>query len=110
LALGPVPATEKALERAGLTLDELGLFELNEPFAVQVLSWCDGVGVDPEDERLHPYGRAIHCGRAAHPVRRRNRLWPPAGRDRRATARAARLRVPGTSGRPLRADRALRRD
>src|SRR6478736_8541773 len=43
MGLGPVPATEKALERAGLTLDELGLFELNEPFAVQVLSWCDGM-------------------------------------------------------------------
>jgi acetyl-CoA acyltransferase len=65
MGLGPVPATEKALERAGLTLDELGLFELNEPFAVQVLSWCDGVGVDPEDERLNPYGGAIACG---HPL------------------------------------------
>src|SRR3954447_23876089 len=48
MGLGPVPATRKALERAGLTLDEIGLFELNEPFAVQVLSWCDGLGVDPE--------------------------------------------------------------
>jgi len=65
MGLGPVPATEKALERAGLTLDELGLFELNEPFAVQVLSWCDGLGVDPEDERLNPYGGAIACG---HPL------------------------------------------
>jgi len=65
MGLGPVPATEKALERAGLTLDEIGLFELNEPFAVQVLSWCDGLGVDPEDERLNPYGGAIACG---HPL------------------------------------------
>jgi acetyl-CoA acyltransferase len=65
MGLGPVPATEKALERAGLTLDEIGLFELNEPFAVQVLSWCDGVGVDAEDERLNPYGGAIACG---HPL------------------------------------------
>jgi acetyl-CoA acyltransferase len=65
MGLGPVPATRKALERAGLTLDELGLFELNEPFAVQVLSWCDGLGVDPEDERLNPYGGAIACG---HPL------------------------------------------
>ena len=65
MGLGPVPATTKALERAGLTLDDIGLFELNEPFAVQVLSWCDGLGVDPEDERLNPYGGAIACG---HPL------------------------------------------
>jgi acetyl-CoA acyltransferase len=65
MGLGPVPATQKALERAGLTLDEIGLFELNEPFAVQVLSWCDGLGVGPEDERLNQYGGAIACG---HPL------------------------------------------
>ena len=65
MGLGPVPATRKALERAGLTLDDIGLFELNEPFAVQVLSWCDRLGVDPEDERLNPYGGAIACG---HPL------------------------------------------
>jgi acetyl-CoA acyltransferase len=65
MGLGPVPATRKALERAGLQLDELGLFELNEPFAVQVLSWCDGLGVEPEDGRLNPYGGAIACG---HPL------------------------------------------
>jgi acetyl-CoA acyltransferase len=65
MGLGPVPATQKALAQAGLTLDEIGLFELNEPFAVQVLSWCDGLGVDPGDERLNPYGGAIACG---HPL------------------------------------------
>jgi acetyl-CoA acyltransferase len=65
MGVGPVPATRKALELAGLSLDELGLFELNEPFAVQVLTWCDGLGVDPEDERLNPYGGAIACG---HPL------------------------------------------
>jgi acetyl-CoA acyltransferase len=65
MGLGPVPATQKALAKAGLTLDEIGLVELNEPFAVQVLSWCDGLGVDPEDERLNPYGGAIACG---HPL------------------------------------------
>jgi acetyl-CoA acyltransferase len=65
MGLGPVPATEKALELAGLTLDDIGLFELNEPFAVQVLTWCDAFGVDPEDERLNPYGGAIACG---HPL------------------------------------------
>jgi acetyl-CoA acyltransferase len=65
MGLGPVPATRKTLERAGLSLEEIGLFELNEPFAVQVLSWCDGLGVDPGDERLNPYGGAIACG---HPL------------------------------------------
>ena len=65
MGLGPVPATRKALELAGLSLDDIGLFELNEPFAVQVLTWCDGLGVDPEDERLNPYGGAIACG---HPL------------------------------------------
>ena len=65
MGLGPVPATHKVLERAGLTLDDVGLFELNEPFAVQVLSWCDGVGVAPDDPRLNPYGGAIACG---HPL------------------------------------------
>ena len=65
MGLGPVPATRKALDLAGLALDEIDLFELNEPFAVQVLSWCDALGVDPEDARLNPYGGAIACG---HPL------------------------------------------
>jgi acetyl-CoA acyltransferase len=65
MGFGPVPATRKALDLAGLTLDEIDLFELNEPFAVQVLSWCDALGVDPQDERLNPYGGAIACG---HPL------------------------------------------
>jgi acetyl-CoA acyltransferase len=65
MGLGPVPATRRALERAGLTLDDIGLFELNEPFAVQVLTWCRELGVSPDDERLNPYGGAIACG---HPL------------------------------------------
>ena len=65
MGIGPVPATEKALRLAGLELSDIGLFELNEPFAVQVLTWCRGLGVDPEDERLNPYGGAIACG---HPL------------------------------------------
>jgi acetyl-CoA acyltransferase len=65
MGLGPVPATQRVLEQAGLTLDDVGLFELNEPFAVQVLTWCRELGVDPEDERLNPYGGAIACG---HPL------------------------------------------
>jgi acetyl-CoA acyltransferase len=65
MGLGPVPATRRVLEQTGLTMDEIDLFELNEPFAVQVLTWCDGLGVDPEDPRLNPYGGAIACG---HPL------------------------------------------
>ncbi len=65
MGIGPIPATQKVLAQTGLTLDEIGLFELNEPFAVQVLTWCDGMGVSPEDERLNPYGGAIACG---HPL------------------------------------------
>jgi acetyl-CoA acyltransferase len=65
MGLGPVPATRKALEQAGLSLDDIDLFEVNEPFAVQVLTWCQELGIDPEDERLNPYGGAIACG---HPL------------------------------------------
>ncbi len=65
MGIGPIPATKRVLDQAGLTIDDIGLFELNEPFAVQVLTWCDGLGVDPEDERLNPYGGAIACG---HPL------------------------------------------
>ena len=65
MGLGPVPATHRVLERAGIGIDEVDLFELNEPFAVQVLTWCDGVSVAPDDPRLNPYGGAIACG---HPL------------------------------------------
>jgi acetyl-CoA acetyltransferase family protein len=65
MGVGPVPATKKALAQAGVTIDEIDAFELNEPFAVQVLTWCDGMGVSPDDERLNPYGGAIACG---HPL------------------------------------------
>jgi acetyl-CoA acyltransferase len=65
MGIGPIPATKRALELAQLTLDDIELFELNEPFAVQVLTWCDGMGVGADDERLNPYGGAIACG---HPL------------------------------------------
>jgi acetyl-CoA acyltransferase len=65
MGIGPVPATERVLAQAGIGIDEVGLFELNEPFAVQVLTWCDGVGVAADDPRLNPYGGAIACG---HPL------------------------------------------
>ena len=65
MGVGPVPATKKALEQAGLTIEQVDAFELNEPFAVQVLTWCEDMGVSPDDERLNPYGGAIACG---HPL------------------------------------------
>jgi acetyl-CoA acyltransferase len=65
MGLGPVPATKRVLERAEITLDDIDLFELNEPFAAQVLTWCDELGVAEDDARLNPYGGAIACG---HPL------------------------------------------
>jgi acetyl-CoA acyltransferase len=65
MGMGPVPATKKVLDQAGLSIDQVDAFELNEPFAVQVLTWCEGIGVSPDDERLNPYGGAIACG---HPL------------------------------------------
>ena len=65
MGIGPVPATRRVLAQAGLTLDDVDLFELNEPFAVQVLTWCDELGVAADDPRLNPSGGAIACG---HPL------------------------------------------
>ena len=65
MGYGPVPATRRVLEQAGITIDDVDLFELNEPFAVQVLTWCDELGVPADDPRLNPYGGAIACG---HPL------------------------------------------
>jgi acetyl-CoA acyltransferase len=65
MGIGPIPATKRVLEQTSLTLEDIGLFELNEPFAVQVLTWCDGMGIHPRDPRLNPYGGAIACG---HPL------------------------------------------
>ncbi|MGY2079361.1 thiolase family protein [Modestobacter sp. SYSU DS0657] len=65
MGVGPVPATEKALARAGLTIDDIGLFELNEAFAVQVLAFLDHFGIADDDERVNPWGGAIAVG---HPL------------------------------------------
>jgi acetyl-CoA acetyltransferase family protein len=65
MGIGPVPATRRVLEQAGIGLDDVDLFELNEPFAVQVLTWCDELGIPADDARLNPYGGAIACG---HPL------------------------------------------
>ena len=65
MGLGPVPSTEKALKKAGLTIDDIGLFELNEAFAVQVLSFTDHFGISDDDPRVNPWGGAIAIG---HPL------------------------------------------
>jgi acetyl-CoA acyltransferase len=65
MGIGPVPSTEKALRKAGLTINDIGLFELNEAFAVQVLSLLDHFGVDDEDPRVNQWGGAIAIG---HPL------------------------------------------
>jgi len=65
MGYGPVPSTEKALERTGLSIDDIGLFELNEAFAVQVLAFLDHFGIKDDDPRVNPYGGAIAIG---HPL------------------------------------------
>lgn len=65
MGIGPVPATEKALAKAGLSIDDIGLFELNEAFAVQVLALLDHYGIADDDARVNPMGGAIAVG---HPL------------------------------------------
>jgi|TARA_B100001778_G_C18512441_1_gene594862 acetyl-CoA acyltransferase len=65
MGIGPIPSTEKALQKAGLTIDDIGLFELNEAFAVQVLSLLDHFGVADDDPRVNQWGGAIALG---HPL------------------------------------------
>jgi acetyl-CoA acyltransferase len=65
MGIGPIPSTEKALQRAGLRIDDIGAFELNEAFAVQVLSFLDHFGIDDDDPRVNPWGGAIAIG---HPL------------------------------------------
>ncbi|MEU4886586.1 thiolase family protein [Streptomyces xinghaiensis] len=65
MGIGPVPATEKALAKAGLSIGDIGLFEINEAFAVQVLSLLDHYGIADDDPRVNQYGGAIAFG---HPL------------------------------------------
>ena len=65
MGIGPVPSTEKALRKAGLSISDIGLFELNEAFAVQVLSLLDHFGIDDDDPRVNVWGGAIAVG---HPL------------------------------------------
>ncbi|MFA9276445.1 MAG: acetyl-CoA C-acyltransferase [Rhodoluna sp.] len=65
MGIGPVPATEKALGKAGLDISDIGLFEVNEAFAVQVLAFLDYFGIADDDPRVNEYGGAIALG---HPL------------------------------------------
>lgn len=65
MGIGPVPSTERALALAGLTIDDIGLFEINEAFAVQVLALLDHYGIADDDPRVNQYGGAIAYG---HPL------------------------------------------
>lgn len=65
MGIGPIPATEKALDKAGLKMDDIGLIEINEAFAIQVLSFLDHFGFADDDPRINPWGGAIAMG---HPL------------------------------------------
>ncbi|GAA0941033.1 thiolase family protein [Actinocorallia libanotica] len=65
MGIGPVPATEKLLARNGLSVQDIGLFEINEAFAVQVLAFLDHFKIDEDDPRVNPWGGAIAVG---HPL------------------------------------------
>jgi acetyl-CoA acyltransferase len=65
MGIGPVEASRKALERAGLTLDQMDVLELNEAFAAQVLACTRTMGLDDKDSRINPNGGAIALG---HPL------------------------------------------
>ena len=65
MGVGPIPSTERALRLAGLSIDDIGLFELNEAFAVQVLAFLDHFGIADDDPRVNPWGGAIAIG---HPL------------------------------------------
>ena len=65
MGIGPVPATRKALSRAGVSMNDIGLIELNEAFAAQSLAVIHEWGMDYDDARLNPNGGAIALG---HPL------------------------------------------
>lgn len=65
MGYGPVPSTLKALKQAGLKIEDIGAFEINEAFAVQVLAFLDYFSISDDDDRVNPYGGAIAVG---HPL------------------------------------------
>jgi acetyl-CoA acyltransferase len=65
MGYGPVPSTIKALAKAGLKIEDIGAFEINEAFAVQVIAFLEHFGIADDDARVNPYGGAIAVG---HPL------------------------------------------
>jgi acetyl-CoA acyltransferase len=65
MGYGPVPSTIKALKQAGLKIEDIGAFEINEAFAVQLIAFLDHFGIADDDARVNPYGGAIAVG---HPL------------------------------------------
>ncbi len=65
MGVGPIPSTERALRLANLEISDIGLFEINEAFAVQVLAFLEHFGIADDDPRVNPYGGAIAFG---HPL------------------------------------------
>ena len=65
MGIGPIPSTEKALKKAGLSISDIGLFEVNEAFAVQVLSFLEHFKIADDDARVNAWGGAIAFG---HPL------------------------------------------
>ena len=96
MGYGPIPATEKALAKAGLSIGDIGLFEINEAFAVQVLAFLDHYGIADDDARVNQYGGAIAFG---HPL----------ASSGCASDDAARPPVRGAAGGPLRPHHHVRR-
>ena len=62
MGVGPIGAIKQVLERAGMTIDDVDVMELNEAFAAQVLAVCRDLGVDPFSDKLNPHGGAIALG------------------------------------------------
>ena len=62
MGLGPIPATKRCLERAGMTIDDVDLVEINEAFAAQVIPSARGIGIDPFGEKLNHFGGSIALG------------------------------------------------
>jgi acetyl-CoA C-acetyltransferase len=62
MGLGPIESSQQALKRAGLTIDDVDIVEINEAFAAQVIPSAQGLGVDPFSDKLNPLGGAIALG------------------------------------------------
>ncbi len=62
MGVGPIEAVKEALKRAGMSIDDIDVMELNEAFAAQVLPVCEAVGMDPFSDRFNPNGGAIALG------------------------------------------------